>query len=110
MLTSDQKVFIIKSFYETKSVATVTRDFAKEFRIKGRATNVLKRDAVRRLVKKFESTLSLKQERKSGVPYVTGKNQKIQALKEMIKKDPAISIRRCSAETGYSYGIIQRYL
>ena len=38
------------------------------------------------------------------------KNENIQILKENIKNDPAISICRCRAETGYFYGIIQRYL
>ena len=110
MWTSDQKVFIIKRFYETKSVATVICDFAKEFKLKGRGKAVLKRNAVERLVKKFETKLTLKDEPRSGVAYQTGKNQKIQVLKEKIKTDPAITVRRCRAETGYSVGIVHRYL
>ena len=38
------------------------------------------------------------------------KTQKIQVLKDKIKNDPAITVCRCRAKTGYSVGIIPRYL
>ena len=109
MLAADQKLFIIRRYYETKSIVTVIRELATKFNLQPKDTP--SRFVVLRLIRKFESTLCLKRKpRRSGMPYRTGKNEKIQVLKEKIKNDPAISIRRCRAETGFSYSIIQRYL
>ena len=82
MLTANQKVFIISRYYETNSIPMVIRDYAKEFKLKGRSKDVPKRHVIMKLVRTFENSLSLKDEPRSGVAYKTGKIQKTHVLKD----------------------------
>ena len=60
-LTLDQRIFIVKSYYENKSVTDVQRKFKYLFR----GTNVSRMN-IYKFIRKFEETGSVKNAPKSG--------------------------------------------
>ena len=59
---------------------------------------------------KFDAEGSVRPGRKAGLTYRTGKVDKVNTVKEIIENEPSISLRRCSAMTGYSKSCIQKIM
>ncbi len=62
-LSTEERVAIVKMYYESKSTTQVLRDFRKSF-----ASQPPKRDTVLEIVRKFEATGSVADRARSGRP------------------------------------------
>ncbi len=54
MYATEERVFLVKTYYETKSIVTVERAFKKHFKCPHR--KIPARSVISRLIQKFEST------------------------------------------------------
>ena len=96
-LTSDQRVFIVKNYYQTKSVTVVKRKFKNAYK----GMNV-SRVNIYKLVKKFEELGTVKNAAKSGRPKSSRSDENVSTLQDMLERSPEKSVRRTSSETGIS--------
>ena len=94
-LTSDQRIFIVKNFYETKSTTDVQRKFKYRFK-----KSDVSRKHIYRIVQKFERQGSVADAPKPGRPRSSRSNENVSTLREMLSNSPEKSIRRSSSETG----------
>lgn len=98
-LTSEQRVFIIRNYYASKSVAYVSSKFKQEFKSR---KNPVSRKHVYALVSKFEATGSIEDIAKPGRPKSVRSEENISSLQTTFENSPKKSLRRTSSETGLS--------
>ena len=65
---------------------------------------------IKRISDMFEKEGSVATGRKKGLAYRCGKEQKTRRVEEYVKRDPSISIRQCSRETGLPSTTVFRIL
>lgn len=97
-----QRVFLVKTYWCTKSLIETQRAFRRQFNVR----NIPTRATILSMVRKLETTGSLLSE--------TGKKRSVMSqecvndVRERFVNSPKKSLRRLSQETGYSYGTCQR--
>ena len=97
MFTSQQKVLIIKTFYETKDYHTVRSVFRKTFNLSN-GTKLPSRHEIYRIIKKFELEASLNSTRKTfpGGYNSAARTHRATIIEETVKEDPRTSVRKMS--------------
>ncbi|KAJ4445437.1 hypothetical protein ANN_07242 [Periplaneta americana] len=98
--TLNQRLFLVKQYWITNSIAAIQRAYQREFGVR----NPPKRNTILGLVNKLETTGSLVSEkgkhRSSRLPTVVD-------VRARLEQSPKKSLRRLSQETGYTYSMCQ---
>ena len=76
-LTSDQCIFVVKHYYETKSVTDVERKFETYFK-----NTSVSRKHIYKTVNKFEQSRSVNDAAKSGRPRSSRSEEKVHAIND----------------------------
>jgi len=111
VFTEQQKIKIIKFWYESKSYVQVRRSFCREFNVRTRVGP--KNNAIKRIVRHFEDKGTIKNSNKgnSGRPASITKNQaNIDKVRNSTINIPKKSHRRRSQELGLSSSSVFRIL
>lgn len=103
-LSTEQRVFIIKTFYQTNNKTETCRHFNKQF------NRQIKRDTVGDIVDRFEENGKIDDKKRSGRPIVIRTVDNRDAVKSLFTNDPTTSTRRVASEMGISKTSILRIL
>jgi len=103
-LTVNQRVFVIKTFYQTNNKSETCRRFKEQF------NRQIKRDTVTDIVDRFEENGDVDDRKRSGRPFVVRTEENKAAVKSLFSKDPTTSTRRAASDLGISKTSILRIL
>ena len=103
-LTTEERVFLIKTFYKTDNKSETCRRFQEKF---GRA---VKRDTIANLIYRFEITGSCEDLPRCGRPKSVCNSGNRQIVEDGFMSSPRKSTRRASQELGISQTSIVRLL
>ena len=104
-----ERIFIIKQFFESGSVVTVQRNFVREFNCKHRKKP--SRSVVVRLVKKFEQTGSVWDNRVAAGAKRTVRTKEVEKkARKLVKENPRTTITLLAQRLGVSWSTTYRIL
>ena len=103
-LNKDEKVFVVKTFYENSNKSETCRLFKEKFR------RNIKRDTVSKLILRFEDTGSTDDLPRSGRPVTACSPENCQIIRVAFSLSPTKSTRRASMELNISGASIRRLL
>ncbi|CAF4207689.1 unnamed protein product [Rotaria sordida] len=103
-LSVEEKVFLVKTFYETNNKSETCRCFFEKF---NRRTT---RETVGDTVKRFEESGTVAEKKRSGRPVVIRTEENKAAVKSVFSKYPTTSTRRAASMLGISKTSILRIL
>lgn len=110
MLSTDERKFVLKTYLQTNSVSKVRSEFRKKYNLPSNSKRIPSRFVIWRLSKKFDAEASVLPGRHKGLTYRSRKADKVKTVKDIVTDNPSISIRHCSAMTGYSKSYIQKVI
>ena len=96
-LTSDQRIFVVKHYYETKSVTNIKRKFETHFK-----NTCMSRKHIYKIVNKFEQSGLVDDAAKSGRLRSSRSEENVHAIRDLLSNSPEKSVRRTSSKTGIS--------
>ena len=106
-LTKEQRIFLVKQWWTSgKNFRAVNGAFRNEFPDKKMPT----RQAIYKLVNKFDDTGSVENSFRSGRPTTVRTEENMQIVSETFARNPRISQRRASLELGLSRSSLQRLM
>ena len=105
-LTIEQRTFVVKTYYETKSPQDVQRKFKHEFK----ARKGPSKKHIYSIVKKFERSGAVLDDNRSGRPRTSRSEENISTLNQTFIDSPTKSIRRASSEHNIAKSSVQRML
>ena len=103
-LNKDEKVFVVKTFYENSNKSETCRLFKEKFR------RNIKRDTVSKLILRFEDTGSTDDLPRSGRPVTACSPENREIIRVAFSLSPTKSTRRASMELNISRASIRRLL
>ncbi len=89
MYATEERIFLVKNYYKTKSIVTVQREFKMHFKCLHR--KIPARSVISRLIQKFESTGKVHDNRATnvGAKRTARTNENREALRTLLKENPA---------------------
>ena len=103
-LNKDQKVFVVKTFYENSNKSETCRLFEGKFQ------RNIKRDTVSKLIQQFEDTGSTDDLPRPGRPVTACSPENCEIIRGAFSLSPTKSTRRASMELNISRTSIRRLL
>ena len=106
--STEQRVFIVESYHETRSFVKVQRAYRKRFNCRKAPS----RSVISAIIKKFRNTGQVTNQRKgkSGRKVTKTTPENIDRVRTAIDHSPKKSVRRASIQLQLSYGTIRRIL
>ncbi len=92
MCATEERVFLVKTHYKTKSIVTVQREFKKHFKCP--QCKIPGWSVISRLIQKFESTGSMHDNRAMnvGAKQTTHTNKNKEAARTLLKENPTLPL------------------
>jgi len=91
-LTTEQRVFLVKTFYQTNSNSETCRGFDEQF------NRQIKLHTVTDIVERFEENGTVDDEKRSGRPAVVRTVENTAAVTSVFSNDPITSTRHAASE------------
>ncbi len=97
-LTTEQRIFVVKTFYQTNNKSETCRRFNEQFH------RQIRRETVADIIDRFEENGTVDDKKRSGRPFVVRTEENKAAVKSLFSNDPTTSTRRAASELGILEG------
>ncbi len=95
-LTTEQRVFVLKAFYQKNNKSETCRRFDEQFH------RQIRRETIADIIDRFEENGTVDDKKRSGRPAVVRTPENRAAVKSVFSNDPTTSTRRATSELGIS--------